>query len=872
MPRSKIQVPSRPSGVVGYDRLACLLPDPSGASGDPWPPVTLVCAPAGYGKTTLVSSWAAGLESGPDAEPVAWADLDTDDDSPFAFWSTLLAAIGRSGVAGSGLEYLRPQRGMNVSHFLAAVLERLDELDGRWWLVLDHLQEIHDRDTLHSLDTLTRRLPAGLGLVLVSRMDPALSLHRLRLDGRMREIRMPELAFDRDEAAAVLAAHDITLSGPDLDVLMGRTEGWPTGVRLAALALAHSRDHSEALAHFAEDDHTVADYLVGEILRGLPADLLRFLLLTSVCDRFTPALAGALTGRADAGEVIDRLERGNVLLTRCGTSGSCFRYHELLQAHLRATLNRTHPEEIPRLHRVAANWFAGDGQPLTALQHAAATGDDDLTGALLGTHGLLALVNGASGPLRRLADELPASVTCRRQAAVVLALADLDEGDVAAADVRLRVPADGEPTPNGRTEVLGAVVDTHRARLTGGLVPAVARMNDLGSDHVEDRDVAMLVLLNRAAGQFCLGRHELAEDDLRHAMAIGSGAGRDYLMLRCLNELAAVSLARGDYASTRHRAQEALRFAAEHDWSRAGVAAYPYAVAAWAAHQSLTDDADQRFVALARDLLPRRPDPATELLVRSLAAATVRESGGGPYDALVMLRAQWSKLGRGTPVHPALVALGSAAEVRGALRLGELAWAAEAVRRARSRLGDSGDALLSRAMVLAHRGCTSAARTALHKVTRGGAACHLVDSLVEANLLLASMAEHAGDHHEAHTALVAALDLAARTQSRRPFLDGREPIRTLLVAHVGRLGRLDPFVEDLLTRLPAAPDGMVGALTPREHELLIELPSMRTTDEIADGLFLSVNTVKTHLRSVYRKLGVSSRREAIVAARTLGLL
>jgi len=406
----------------------------------------------------------------------------------------------------------------------------------------------------------------------------------------------------------------------------------------------------------------------------------------------------------------------------------------------------------------------------------------------------------------------------------------------------------------------------------GGLEPAIQRLARSRPDAVTDRDVAALGIATQGEGLFCLGRHDLAEPELDRALAIAAAGHRDYLGLRCRTHLAAVSLARSDYAQTRRRANEAVRFAAEHGFARHPASAYPYALAGWAAYQSLDTDMAQRCATLSAALLPRRAEPSVELLVRSLGAVLASTHGEGPYDALVTLRGHWTRRGQDAAVHPSLVALSSTAEVRMALRLGELAWAGEAVRRARDQLDDSGDALLSRAMVLAHRGCTAAARAALEKITHGEVASHLAASVVEANLLFAVLAAHGREHNAAHAAVLAALDIAAGTRALRPFLDGRDSVRRLLVASVGRFGRLDGFVEDVLTRIPVEPNAMVGALTPREHELLAELPSMRTTDEIAEGLYLSVNTVKTHLRSVYRKLGVSSRREAILAARTLGLL
>ncbi|HEX5494867.1 MAG TPA: LuxR C-terminal-related transcriptional regulator, partial [Mycobacteriales bacterium] len=739
------------------------------------------------------------------------------------------------------------------------------------WLVLDEVHELHAANALRSLDMLLRRLPDKLRLVLSTRCEPPLALPRLRVEGRLKEIHASQLTFTRDEAALLLAGHGMVLTGPELDLLLERTEGWAAGLRLAALSLAHEPDRAARIAEFAGDERAVADYLVGEILSRQPEHIRRFLLTTSVCDQFTVDLAARLSGREDAGEILTGLERSNTLIVRLGRTRTWYRYHALLGGCLRAELHCRHASLPARLHRIASDWFAAQGATLPALEHAVAAGDTELTAGLLRRHGLSLVLGGGGAGLRRLLDRLRPDLLVRPDVALVAAAAALDAGDVPAADARLNpmnLSVSGQPTE--RLRALHAAVALHRARLHGDLPAALETLKAVHGTHTGDPDVDLLALLNRGISHIWLGDPGTAEVELQDALTLSTAAGRDNVTLQCLGNLGAVSASTSAIVEMTDRARAALDFAAKRGWAHISHCAFACVLAGWGAFQRL-DDAAGGYARRAVDLLRGQTDATIELSALSLAAIVAFDSSNDRHATVASLRAVWQRLG-GELMAPALIGYEAPFEQRMALRVGELGWAEDVPERVRTLVGAEGEYHYLRAVLLAHRGRPGPARRMLCPVIGEMTRCLVDTTLVDAWLLEAVLADGTDDRRRGHEALVAALDVAEPMRALRPFVEGGQPVRDLLARGSGRFGRHEEFAGRILAAVPAGRPGPTDSLTPRELETLAELPSMRTTEEIAEALHCSANTVKTHLRGVYRKLGVRNRRDAVTAARHHGLL
>jgi LuxR family maltose regulon positive regulatory protein len=868
---AKTRVPPRGANELVRERLLALLDEPvTHLHGEQ--PVTLVCAPAGSGKTTMLASWARRRAERTDA-CVAWVSLDREDNNAFLLWSAILRALRVGGAWPPGVPRarLRAQPGRARAPFMAAVITALESLTKPVILVLDDVHEVDSPAAVRSLNHLLRHLPATLRIVLVSRFPPPLILPRLRLEGRLREVSTGSLTFERGEAAQLLTSEGIELTGAELDLLMERTEGWAAGLRLAAMNLADAVEPAALLARFTGDDRVMADYLAGEVLARLHKPARQLLLTTSICPAITVDLAVVLPAQHNAGQLLDDLERANVLISPNGQMPRSYRCHPLLRGYLRAELNRRRPSFVRHLHRTAADWFVRSGDLHRAITHAIAAKDDKLVSRLVSTFGLRLLLEGKASMLRSVLDAAPAQVLAQPVVALVAAAAALDHGDLPGADrclLRLR----GEPVRAPRLRTLNAVVSLYRARLYGDdLRPALAALHDTRTGDTSDTDLDLFAALNRGTAAAWLGHQHAGKTYLRRALHLATAQQYDAAALHCRTHLAGVSAAEGDLVGMGAQAQEALDLAQAHGWDDHARCGYLYALLGADAHLRLDSEGAQRFSVLASKLSLAAADPTIELLTLILQAVVTFDKASDPHAVLAAIRRHWRRLHR-KPVAPALIAYTSPTEQRMALQVGEHTWAVDVFERAQSLLPPCGEHALLHAMLQAHKGRLSSARRLLAPVINAEVPAMVPLTTIDAWLLEARLADRSADDQRAHEALLQALALAEQQRAVRPFLEAGPTLRSMLARQVGRFGRLERFADTVLGALPSPSSGPHDALTDREQALLTELPSMRTTEEIADTMFVSVNTVKTHLRGIYRKLGVNQRRDAITTARRHGLL
>ena len=393
VPQAKITVPQVPPELVVRAGLRADL-DTAGRAD-----VALVCAPAGYGKTMLLADW-AHTSTGSDT---AWVSLDRDDNDPQRLWASVVAALAAcpSVPPGSRLHAPWVWRPGTQPEFLAELTDAVQELPRPIRLILDDVHELLDPAALHGLHTLLRNRPTGLQLVLSSRFDPPLSLPRLRLTGRLCELRADRLRFSPAETATLLERSGLNLTPTQVDTLHQRTGGWAAGLRLAALALTQTTDRDTFLDQFSGNDSSVADYLTGEILSALPEDIQEFLRVISISDPVPSGLAAELTGREDAGSLLDQLAHHTSLLTPTGRTRDAYRIQELLRTYLIADLHRQGPTRAAELHTTAAHWWAGQDQPINALDHATRSHNPALLTELLHRYAIPLILTGDHGPLRR---------------------------------------------------------------------------------------------------------------------------------------------------------------------------------------------------------------------------------------------------------------------------------------------------------------------------------------------------------------------------------------------------------------------------------------------------------------------------------------
>jgi LuxR family maltose regulon positive regulatory protein len=877
--KTKFSVPRGPIAMVSRGRLLDSLD--AGVQG----PLTLLAAPAGAGKTALLSSWvAAGRAPG----PVAWLALDDDDADRRRFWRAVLGTLSHAtGDARLAALAVSPREPMDMDLVLPALVEALDARDGPIVLVLDDLHAVADV-VREDLERLVRYPPPALRLVLVTRSDPPIGLGRLRLEGWLTEIRARDLAFTLEEAGALLEALGVSIAPEDVATLWRRTEGWSAALCLAAISVRAHPEPSRFIEQFAGTDATVSDYLVSEVLARQPPDLREFLLRTSIVDVISGELADALTGGSDGQRMLARLEQGGALLARLDDHGAWHRYHPLFAELLRAELRARLGSELEGLHRRAAVWLAGHDDFTAALRHVALGRAWDLGTQLVIDHWVDFMINGEMAALRPVLEGMPRErVEACPELSLAFGAAMLAFGnrELAEPDLRGAPAAVGLVPPERRAQfaAASAAVGLYEGRFGGDLAGALAAAREwLGRDPVlEGRDVPSnlrgLVLTQLGIVEMWTGDLDAAVDHLERAHAIAAEEGVEWTAFAASAHLALAGVLRGDFARSRRRATQALAIAERRGWTRSEPAGAAYqALAAVCIQRDQPDEADRLVGQASAAVRDTRERPL--LAVHLLNRVQLLSDRGDHAGALDLLRATRSRLGD-WPLPPAVRELLTAQEGLleaatgepevGRELLGRATAGSPAVANALARLDlRDGEAEAARVTLAPH----------LDDLDRGNAAALPIRA--EAWVLDALALDALAEHDAAARSLERALDLAEPAGLRRIFAAHDGAIGPLLRRHARR-GTMHPaLLGDLVEaserrgRPAGRPVAAVAAepLSAREQAILGYLPSLMSNREIAGALMISVNTVKTHLKAIYRKLDAPGRREAVQRARELNLL
>jgi LuxR family maltose regulon positive regulatory protein len=848
-----------------------------GASGR----VTVVSAPAGSGKTVLLRSWVgqAGL-----AERAAWVPVGRGERDPQRFWLSVLGAL-RQTVPGSVLvRALTAAPDLDGWEIVERLLKDLAPLDEPLWLVIDDLHELGADEARRQLELLLMRAPPQLRFVLATRHDVRLGLHRLRLEGELTEIREADLRFTIAEARELFDAAGADLPDSAVMMLHERTEGWAAGLRLAALSLAGHPDPERFAAEFSGTERTVADYLLAEVLERQPEEVRRLLLRTSGLDRVNGELADLLTGASGGERVLQDLEEANAFVVSLDAARSWFRYHHLFAELLQLELRRTEPEEVAALHQLAAGWLAGRGYPVEAVRHAQAARDWVLAVRLLADHWPGLYLGGQEATVHALMAGFPARASAAdAELAAVAAADELAQGSLKAAERYLEMAEHGVATVpasrRGQAQVLLGVVRLLVAGRSGNFsaradqaqrLLAAAEASEAARPGLGE-ELRALALVEIGDSETWAGRLEQAESHLEQAITLARRLGRPYLEFMGLVYRAEIELNRW-FPRAEELSRQAIELAERHGWTDdlfAGFTSMTLGSAlVW---QGRLDEAEA-WVQRAERIFRAEANPAAAMggqYVRgqlelgcgraagALAAFRAAERLAGPHPLARPLRA-WL-------VH-ALVQLSQAEDAEQFLAgLGE-------------RDRDRGEMRIAAAALQLAGDDPRAATLALEPVLEGTARVGWRSWLAEAFLLEAIARDALGDQAAAGRALERALDLAEPDKALMWFL--MHPAPGLLERHARQRTAHAALIAQIVDLLagnqppppPAGPRPPLEPLTKSEIRVLRYLPTHLTAPEVASELSVSTNTVKTHMRNVYAKLGAHGRAEAVESARALGLL
>ena len=865
-------------GVVGrsalFERLSATAPGG----------VALVCAPAGSGKSVLVRSWADAEEL---RDRVAWVTVELGERDGQRFWLSLIDALSRLDAVVEPVSPAPDFRGELVVERLLVQLEALAE---PLVLVIDDLHELRSADALSCLEAFLARLPPSVRVVVTTREDPRLGLHRSRLAGELNEIRPPDLRFSLEETEKLLRASGIRLSDGGLALLYERTEGWAAGLRLAAISLAEHPDPERFVTEFSGSERTVAGYLLAEVLERQPAEVRELLLHTSILERVSGPLADHLAGGSGSERILQELEDANAFVTSIDAGRSWFRYHHLFADLLQLELRRASPTSIASLHRAAARWHEAEGYIVEAIRHAQAARDWPLASRLLADNHIDLIFDGRSGAVCELLTAFPDEVAAAdAELALVFGTARVLHGDhkASAAYLALAQELKGAVSADRRQrfDVLSAELKLTLARWRGDL-EAVLATKPLVEAALAAQPAAERALSDafRAVADMNLGVAELwssaldeARRDLEQALGLARRAGRPWIQISCLGHLGIAGPWTGlSFSEGLAFSEEAVNIAESHGWGSDPMLVSALATGAMALLWLGRFDDAERWLERADHTLRPDGEPGTELLVHH-ARGLLRLVRGRPGEALKSFEAAQRMQTLLADKHP--FALRTRARLlQTQVRLGQVAAAQAAIAEMSDAERGASEIRIAAAVIQLTASEPEQALDVIGPVIEGSSpTMHPSSAMTEAQVLDAVAREQLGDTRAAEIALETALELAEPQGIVLPFI--LAPARAILERvprHRTAHATLRRTILDVLTgeapALQGKPAPLLDELSEAELRVVRYLPTNLRAPEIAAELFVSTNTIRTHQRHIYAKLGVHGRAETVARARELGLL
>ncbi len=839
--------------------------------------LSLVCAPAGYGKTTLVTDWLRSIE-----RPVAWLSLDENDNDPVRFLAYLIAALRQIDV-GIGkttealLHSLQPSPPAMV---LTSLINDVTTISAPFILALDDYQTINTLAIHQQLSFVLEHQPPQMHLVILSREDPPLPLARLRARGQVVEIRQNDLRFTAEEAVEFLhTVMGLDIFADEIAVLEHRTEGWPVGLQLAALSLHGETDARSFVQAFAGSNRYVLDYLFEEVLRRQSGDVQDFLLQTAILDQLSAPLCDAVTGRANSQSLLEALEQANLFIVPLDQSRTWYRYHHLFSDMLRHRLRTQKVQPEALLHQRASQWYEAEGSPADAIHHAVAASDWERAARLISRISRAMLGRGEIVTLLRWCQALPDAVLrahpmlCRDYSWTLILAGQHDAAEsylryieqVAQDDVALL----GE-TFSAQAQIARAKGDYART-----IELAQRALSLLPQTYPDPRSLAALTL--GLAYSDC-GNLMEAEPAFTEADRAAQQAGGSPVQLTALAFLSSIQAVRGQL----HRAAEMARRALQLGRGTPALASVHSIMGAlcyeWNDLESAAEHAQQAIE------LSQRGGHLEVLLTAYRGLAWIRQAQGDAAAVSAALQTA-DDLAREADAPPIARASNAAVHVSIALAQGDLAAAARWADRITADSASYASGMLygfAQARLLLARNEKAAAAELLEKlhaeVVKTGRQSAVIDTRVLQALAAPTSAA-------ALTFLTEALALAQAEGYVRTFVDNGEPMAVVLRQAAAK-GIAPDYVAKLLSAFetkaevrPTSPAPSIGAatsliepLSERELEVLQLMAAGLSNHEIADKLIIGVGTVKSHVHSILGKLNARDRTQAVIKAQELKLV
>ena len=885
---------ARSTGLLRRDHLLAELDRASGRK------VTVISAPPGSGKTSLLRAW---CERASKDRPVAFVSVPPDQQDAQQFWLAVLGAIRQTdAIADSRRRAVAPLVDGDVVDgdvVVQTVITELGDAAGGVVLVIDDLHELSSADALSQLEYLLSVLPKSAHVVLSSRRDPPIRLHRLRLADEVRELRAADLRFTASETRELLAASEISLSDAGAAALYDRTEGWAAGLRLAVISLSGHPDPDRFVDEFSGTDRAIGEYLMAEMFERQSIEVQSMLLRTSVVDRINGELADLLAGRPGCEQMLLALEDANAFVVSLDAQRAWFRCHQLLADFLRLELRRTLAEEVPDLHRKAAGWLAHHGEVVDAIRQTLAAADWPDAARLLADHLFSLTLDGQEGSIATLLRSFPAGASAQHpELSLAHAATQLAQGRLEDASAQLAVAeslvVSAPPARRRRLAIANASLRLALARRSGQFAEVVEQVSLLGASTAGgsgdlfgmDTGLRAVALMNLGIVETWSGQFRDAQRHVAEGATLAEAIGRPYIEVACRAYQAFPSTL-VSLETARERGRRALALAERYGLSDRPVLAPALGAVACITLWMGEFEEGERWLRRGWEVVQPDIDPAAEVLLymvtgmlhagrsehqlalESLTAGVQAQSLLTGVHFLAPVIAEWlaaTQARLGMPDEARTTLDGFAAEHGPADGID-------------TNLDPTVRQSLARAVISLAEGDPAAALAVLGDARDftpppGFSAFALVEAYVVAGLAHLAL----GDRSAAGAAAEASLAAAEPDRLILPFaMFGAGELLDVLPRHQTAHSALLADVVDLLRGAPAArldrarlpqPD----ELSPSELRVLRFLPTNLTRPEIARSLHVSVNTVNTHIRNIYSKLGATDRSSAVRRGRDLRLL
>ncbi len=854
--------------------------------------LTLVSAPAGYGKTALVSAWLKGSGT-----RCAWLSLDSGDNDPMRFLQYLIGAIqaavpGLGNDSASALQGVQPGKYENAIDLLT---NELSSVTGQFVLVLDDFHVINGEAVANLVLRLLEHLPDRKRLVLLTRIDPPLPLARLRVRGQLVDIRADQLRFRREETAALLnEGLRLALSAEDLSAIEARTEGWIAGLQLAGLSMQSCPDVHAFVSAFSGSHHYVMDYLMEEVLKLQPRSTVDFVLRTSILDQMCAPLCETVVGADFEGvsggqAMLEALEAMNLFVVPLDDERRWYRYHHLFADVLRKRLEHQSPQLLAELHRRASQWYEQNGLIAEAIQQAIQANDGDRATKLTEDNGCNLMISGEVATLLNWIEAVEFQPEIHPWLAVQKAWALALTGNMDRVEPTLQVPdellAPLEPTPEIR--ILQGTIATARAYCASSrgdprlavkrAQEALEKLPDSISFSQSIRSVATSIL---GDASLTTGNVRDAARAYSEAVRIGREANDSHMVIIANSNLADVLVEQGQLSRAADIYTQSLQMAVRPDGQRSPLAGSLHAGLGRLLYERNQLDEASRNIHRCIDLCRQWEDLGHEAI--ACAALARLEQARGNAEGVRQAVRRTEQLADRHPLTPRQANLVESDLARVWLAQGDLERLSQFVEKRGLTFDEANDQTEPRQVILLRlllaQGDYDGALGPSERLLQRAEASKRMARAIELLVLQALVRQGRKETDQSLSALKKAFALAWPEGYARTFVDEGEPVLRLL--HLARSRQIErEYVTDLLSAAEGAPGAepppprlLSGPLTTREVEVLKLIAAGDSNQEIAAKLVISVATVKRHISNIHTKLDAESRTQAVAVARELKLI